>query len=63
MEIDGIKIIRYESSIFYANSENFTYKIKKLSGVSPDEILEKINKRKKEFKKKIHRIKQNNKVK
>jgi hypothetical protein len=50
MEIDGLKIIRYESSIFYANVENFIYKLKKLSGVDPDDVIERINRRKRVFK-------------
>ena len=43
-EIEGIKIIRYEASLYYANVENFTYKIQKLSGIKPDEIIESIKK-------------------
>lgn len=37
-EFDGIKIIRYEESLYYANVENFKYQIFKLSGVNPGEI-------------------------
>ena len=55
-EIDGIKIIRYESSIFYANVENFTYNIIKLARVNPIEINEKIAKRRAEYMKKINRL-------
>jgi len=47
-EFEGIKIIRYESSVYYANSENFVYKIIKLSQIDPYEVLTKINKKKSE---------------
>jgi DNA-directed RNA polymerase alpha subunit len=55
-EIDSIKIIRYESSIFYANVENFNYKILKKAGVNANEIIEKINKKKAEYLKKMNKI-------
>ena len=38
----GIKIIRYEESIYYANAETFKYKVIKLSEVDPFEIINKI---------------------
>ena len=41
-EIDGVKIIRYEESIYYANADNFKYKIIKLSQLDPVEILNRI---------------------
>ena len=34
-EIEGIKIIRFESSIFYANIERFEFVLKKKSGINP----------------------------
>ena len=48
-EFDGIKIIRYESSIYYANVEYFTYKILKLSELNVDETLVKIKKARAEY--------------
>ena len=57
-EFEGIKIIRYESSVFYANVENFTYKIEKLSGIDKHEIMNKINKRKIEHNKLIKKSQQ-----
>jgi hypothetical protein len=41
-EIEGIKIIRFEQSIYYANVENFMYKVIKNSGVDPSNVLYKI---------------------
>ena len=35
-EFDNIKIIRYEESLFYANVENFKYKVIKLTKVNPE---------------------------
>jgi hypothetical protein len=58
-EFQGIKIIRYESSIFYANVENFTYKVIKLSGVDTNEILKKINKLKTSYESQIKNLKPN----
>jgi len=43
-EYKHIKIIRYEESVFYANVDNFKYKVIKLSGINPREILSKIEK-------------------
>jgi hypothetical protein len=37
-EIENIKIIRYEESLYYANVDNFKYQVFKLSGVNPEEI-------------------------
>jgi hypothetical protein len=45
MEFQDIKIIRYEESIYYANADNFKYKIKKLSGFDPIELYKKEQKR------------------
>ena len=36
-EIENIKIIRYEESLYYANVDNFKYQVFKLSGVNPEE--------------------------
>ena len=38
-EYKRIKIIRYEESVFYANVDNFKYKVQKLAGVVPSEVL------------------------
>ena len=38
----NIKIIRYEESIYYANVDNFKYKILKLSKLNPDMIVNNI---------------------
>jgi len=38
-EYKHVKIIRYEESVYYANVDNFKYKVIKLSGVNPKEIL------------------------
>ena len=40
--MDGIRIIRYEESLYYANVDNFKYKIIKLSKINPvDEMMKK----------------------
>jgi len=41
-EFDNIKIIRYEESLFYANVENFKYKVMKLTKINPDSELKKM---------------------
>jgi SulP family sulfate permease len=41
-EYKHIKIIRYEESVYYANVDNFKYKVMKLAGVKPSEILSEI---------------------
>lgn len=56
IEIEGIKIIRYESSIFYANVDNFVTRIFKLSGINPNEIIAKMNKKREEFAKKQQKL-------
>lgn len=43
-EYRHIKIIRYEESVFYANVDNFKYKVLKHSGIDPRKILQKIKK-------------------
>ena len=44
-EFEGLKIIRYEASVYYANVDNFVYKIFKLSGTDPADLIAKINKK------------------
>ena len=39
-ELKRIKILRYEESIYYANVENFKYKIIKLSGVESNKCMD-----------------------
>lgn len=41
-EFKTIKIIRYEESIYYANVDNFKYKIIKFAGVNPTSVLQKM---------------------
>ncbi|CAF1045955.1 unnamed protein product [Brachionus calyciflorus] len=48
-EFEGIKILRYEASIYYANVDNFIYKINKLCGINKNDIFHKINKKKSEY--------------
>ena len=55
-EIESTKIIRYEANIYYANVENFTYQVLKLSSVKPREIIEQIEKKKEESEKRIKKI-------
>ncbi len=43
-EIPGIKILRFEESVFYANVDNFKYKVIKFSDVKINDILVKIKK-------------------
>lgn len=43
-ELEGIRIIRYEESLYYANVDNFRYKIMKLSKINPDTIKYRIQK-------------------
>ena len=45
-EFVDIKIIRYEESIYYANVDNFKYKIMKLVGINPAEVMNKVKKEK-----------------
>ncbi len=39
-----MKILRFEESIYYANVDNFKYKVLKLSKTNPAEILNRIKK-------------------
>ena len=57
-EIENVKIIRYESSLYYANVENFVYKVIKLSGVNPNDIESKIKKKQAEYFKKAKKLKE-----
>ena len=41
-ELNGIKIIRYEESLYFANVENFKYQIVKYVGIVPSDILAEI---------------------
>ena len=41
-EYKHVKIIRYEESVYYANVDNFKYKVIKLAGVKPSEVLAEI---------------------
>ena len=56
-EFESIKIIRYESSIYYANVENFLYKIVKLSQANPNELIGRVHKKQKEYEAKINKLK------
>jgi hypothetical protein len=60
-ELDGIKIIRYEESIYYANAENFRYKVIKLSEVDPLDVLNSIQREYKRLLKDFKKLKKNNK--
>lgn len=42
-EFDGIKIIRYEDSIYFANAELFYNHIFKSAGINPSHILKQLN--------------------
>jgi len=42
-EFPGIKIIRYEESVYYANVDNFKYHIIKISQTNPNEIANEID--------------------
>jgi len=56
-EINGVKLIRYEANIYYANVENFILQIIKLSSVKPREIIGLIEKKKHLSEKLIKKIK------
>jgi len=43
-EYKHIKIVRYEESVFYANVDNFKYKVQKLVDIKPREIMAQIDK-------------------
>ncbi len=55
-EFEHVKIVRYEESIYYANVDNFKYKIVKLSGVDPVELLKIQEKHKRAAKKHSKRV-------
>ena len=57
IEYDFIKIIRFESPIFYANVDNFSHKIIKFTGINPRSIIHQINKKNEKSLK--HKVKQN----
>jgi len=48
-ELNGLKIIRYEANVYYANVEDFAYKIMKLSTLRPNEVIALINAKKKKL--------------
>ena len=54
-EFEGIKIIRYEASIYYANVEYFVEKINKLSEMNPTGVLEKLKKIKDDHKREMRK--------
>lgn len=39
-EIPGIKVFRFTSSLYYANTEHFTHKLYRKTGCNPGEIRE-----------------------
>ncbi len=57
IEIENVKIIRYESPIYYANAENFSYRIFKATGVNPRQVMKTINKEKEIIRKHLKKIK------
>jgi hypothetical protein len=50
-EIAGIKIIRYEESVYYANAENFKYRIMKTIGINPFHVLKEKKRREMQLRK------------
>ena len=58
-EFENIRIVRYESSVYYANVENFIYKIIKLSRVDPADITAKIHKERKKHEKLVNSYRSN----
>lgn len=50
-EIPQIKILRFEESIYYANVDNFKYKVIKCSNINVNDVIGRINKEKLKFKK------------
>ena len=52
-EFAEIKIIRYEESVYYANVDNFKYRIIKLVGIDPATEIIRINKEKANDEKKL----------
>lgn len=55
-EFEHIHIIRYESSVYYANVEIFLKKIVKLSMVNPVEVAARIAYKRSEYEKKIEAL-------
>lgn len=60
-EINGLKIIRYEANIYYANVENFVYQIVKLSTINPAEQIALIQKYQTKSDKLIEKLEKKNK--
>jgi hypothetical protein len=54
--LKGIKIIRYEESVYFANVDNFKYKIIKLSQNHPYELADKMNSHIKSAKKELKKV-------
>ena len=44
MEFDGIKILRYDSSIYFGNVENFMNKVKKKLDIKVEDITKDLKK-------------------
>ena len=57
MEIEGIRIIRFEASLYYANVENFNYKVAKLSEIKVDEVTAAVKKAKVQYEENTRKIK------
>jgi MFS superfamily sulfate permease-like transporter len=57
IELNGIKIIRYEANIYYANVDNFKYRVAKLSSLNTKEIVALIDKQKENFHKQVEKLK------
>jgi hypothetical protein len=55
-EFESMKIIRYEESVYYANVDNFKYKIVKMCGINPDLILAKLKKEQERDKKALEKL-------
>ena len=56
-ELDGVKIVRYEESIYYANVDNFKYRIVKAVEIDPKEISSQLAKLEKKAKgNKVRRV-------
>ena len=56
VELKGIKIIRYEANVYYANVDNFKYRVCKLSLVEPKEVIALMDKKKERHAKLLARI-------
>jgi MFS superfamily sulfate permease-like transporter len=54
-EIENIRILRFESSLYYANVDNFLYKIAKNSSIEPKNFLRKLDKLKEDHEKKLNK--------